>query len=403
MPGDIAAAHWAERINGGGEKVGWELARAFDAPLFVGERDPSIEPDGVEVHDLFEDTLSGRLIDRGGMLAMLGHQAGWGTAHGLRDYHTLISSGNECLAYVQREDQPWVHYVHHTSRYATDRLNEVSNKHPSWIGPVKRRVEYLQRWTERQIYGRYAHKPTLLVANSDVVAKRIENYWGRHPNDIRVVYPPIPTQEYPVDAAPTGDYYVTLSRLDWHKNIHEIIQAFNQLGDEYQLIVAGDGQERQALEAQARENITFEGYVSEDRKRELLAGARGFVFAAQAEDFGIAPVEAMAAGTPVIGVKEGFTQHQIQNGKNGITWARAGGHLREAIRRFERHGIDWTPREIAEFARLNFGVERFHEEIQAVVEEARKRQHVTVELTQPLPETTLEAERAATDGGGDPQ
>jgi len=389
----IAVAHWAERVNGGGERVGWELARALDAPLYVGERDPSIEPDDVTVHDLFKNTASGRLIDRGGMLRMLGHQAGWSSAHHLREYDTIVTSGNECHAYVPAENQPWLHYVHHTSRYATDRLPAVEDKHDGLLGPLVRRVEYLQRWTERQIYGRYAGKPTFLVANSEPVARRIETYWGVHPDRIRVLYPPVPTREYNPADRQTGGYYLTVSRLDWHKNIDEIVEAFNDLGDDYKLVVAGDGSERDRLEDMANDNVSFAGYVSEERKRELMAGANGFVFAAQAEDFGIAPVEAMAAGTPVIGVAEGFTKHQIMDGQNGRLWTREPGDLQNTIQEFAREGVTWTEREIAEFARLNFGRERFRADLRGLLTEAQNQHSLDVTLTEP--ETARTASNAS--------
>jgi len=385
MSSDIAVAHWAESVNGGGERLAWELARSFESPLFVGSRDPSIEPDDVDVRDLFAETASGWLIDRGGLLRMVGQQAGWSTAHELREYDALVSSGNECLAYVPAEDQPWLHYVHHTSRLATDQLPAIAEKHTGALGPARKRLEYGVRWVERQVYSRYARKPTLLVANSEPVARRISIYWGVPRDDIRVVYPPVPTRQFDRSAAETGDYYVTLSRLDWHKNIGDIVEAFNRLGPDYELVVAGDGSERERLEEMAADHITFEGYVSEDRKRELLAGARGFLFAAQAEDFGIAPVEAMAAGTPVLGVAEGFTEHQVLDGQNGRLWTREPGSLEKAIREFEREGVAWNERDTEEFARLNFGRERFRDDLCGVLAEARDHHQLEVDLQQPIP------------------
>lgn len=374
-----AVCHWAEAIDGGGERVGWELARAFDAPLIVGERNPDIEPEDVDVEYLFDGHGSDRLIQRGGLFRMLGFQAGWSSAHSLRDYDALVTSGNECLAYVPGDEQAWLHYVHHTSRYATDRLPEIEAKHTGRTGPVIRRVEYLQRWLERQVYRGYAQKPTLLVANSEVIARRIQTYWGIPRSRIRVCYPPVPTDTFSPSDADTGDYYLTLSRLDWHKNIDEIVRAFNDT--DHRLVVAGDGQERDALEALAGANVDVLGYVSSERKRELMAGAKGFVFAGQAEDFGLVTAEAMAAGTPVLGVAEGFTKHQVLNGLNGYTWTR--GELHECVREFERHGVEWSEEEIAAFAARNFGRDRFRDRMQQLLKEAKERQRISVDLAKP--------------------
>ncbi len=187
--------------------------------------------------------------------------------------------------------------------------------------------------------------------------------------DIRVVYPPVDTDSYAPTDAETGDYYVTLSRLDWHKDVDGIVRAFDGLDE--RLVVAGDGPERDALEAMAGENVTFEGFVSEARKRELLAGAKGFVFNGRDEDFGIAPVEALAAGTPLLGVDEGMTQYQVVPGKNGYTHDRAAGPagIRKSVATFETEGVEWSPGEIASFAD-RFSVSSFHDGIRSAVADA---------------------------------
>ncbi|WP_433623523.1 glycosyltransferase [Halomicrococcus sp. NG-SE-24] len=251
------------------------------------------------------------------------------------------------------------------------------------------------------LYQHNITRPDLYVANSDLVARRIQQYWNIPDDQIRVVYPPVSTYEYSSHDAETGDYFVTVSRLDGPKCIDEIVHAFNQT--EFELRIAGRGPERDRLEELAEENIHFEGYVSEDQKQELLSGARAFVFASQNEDFGMAPVEAMAAGTPVIGVKDGFTQDQIIDGKNGITYARNGSDLRERLHYFDRHGVDWTSTEIATFAEDHFSVQRFRDGIQRAVEEAQERSRVIpdwqtdADTSRDIPPETIE--QATPDGG----
>ena len=116
----IAVAHWGEHCNGGGERVAWTLGRQLDCPVYVGRRDPSIEPDDVDIREIDHNTLTRRLVDRGGVSRMIGYQFAW-ELPGLSEYDTIVTSGNEPLAYVpSRDDQTWLHYVHHTSRGATD-------------------------------------------------------------------------------------------------------------------------------------------------------------------------------------------------------------------------------------------------------------------------------------------
>jgi len=393
---DVAIAHWAELCNGGGERVAWQLARAFDATLHVGHRDESIEPDDVDVSQLF-DGVAGRLASSGGVTQMVANQFVWETAADLRDYETVVTSGNEPLVYVPPEEQTWVAYIHHTSRWATDLLPVALNRHSGLSGGAKRLAEQAVRKAERNLYSGYVSKPDLLVVNSEIVAQRLQRYWGVDANRIRVVYPPVPVDDYGPDAAPTGGHYLSLCRLDEHKGLEKMVRAFDHLGDDYHLKIAGDGAERDRLEAMAPDNVEFLGYVPEQRKADLLAGAKAFLVNAHAEDFGITTVEALASGTPVIGVDEGMTRHLVQDGESGHLFARAGGHLRETIRHHERAGVEWSESEIAAWAD-RFRPERFDREMHEVVGEARERARVNVEWE---PVSERDSVRARADGGGE--
>jgi len=285
-----------------------------------------------------------------------------------------VTSGNEPLFYVAPDEQTWVAYVHHTNRRQSDQITEIGSGRLT-------SVKLLLYYAMRVAYDHNTHRPDLFVVNSEVVKRRVVRYWGVPEEKIRVVYPPVDTELYSPNDAEAGDYYVTLSRLDWHKDIDGIVEAFN--GTDQRLIVAGDGPERESLEQLANNNVEFEGFVSEDRKRELLAGAKAFVFNGRDEDFGIAPVEALAAGTPLLGIREGMTQYQVIPGKNGYTHVRSGDSsdwptLRESIERFESEGVEWSEEEIASFAD-RFSVSAFHEGMENVVEEAIERTDTTPE------------------------
>lgn len=173
-----------------------------------------------------------------------------------------------------------------------------------------------------------------------------------------------------------------------------------------QLIIAGDGSERSTLEARADgcENIEFVGYVSESQKRELLSGARAFVNNALAEDFGITTAEALASGTPVIGVREGMTQFLAVDGRAGVTYER--GALSAVLDRFEVNGIDWSETDIERFAE-RFSVDAFHAGMSDAVDEAMRRAETKPEwIDDPLPATETSGddttnERVLSDGGGE--
>jgi len=293
----VAVAHWGEHANGGGDRLAWELSRVFiDAPFYVGHRDADIEPEDIESTQLIRGRFLERALERDGITRQFAHLLGWQLAEPLREYDVLVTSGNEPLFYVPPDDQVWVAYIHHTNRRQSDQIGEVAS---SRVRPIKLLLYYAMRVA----YDHNTHKPDRFVVNSEIVKRRVTRYWGVPEEKVTVVYPPVATDKYSPTDESTGDYYLTLSRLDWHKDIDGIVRAFNESG--HRLVVAGDGPERERLESIAGDNVEFAGFVSEERKRELLAGAKAFVFNGRDEDFGIAPVEALAAGTPLLGVEEG--------------------------------------------------------------------------------------------------
>lgn len=367
---EIAVAHWGEHADGGGDRLAWDLARVFeDAPFYVGWRDVSIEPDDIDAEQLIDGPLLSRTLRWGGIARQFAHLLGWQVAEPLREYEVLVTSGNEPLFYVPPDGQTWVAYIHHTNRRQSDQIEEAASGRFTSL-------KLLLYYAMRVAYDHNTHKPDLFVVNSELVKRRVVRYWGVPEDKIRVVYPPVDTASYSPTDAETGDYYVTLSRLDWHKDIDGIVTAFNET--DHRLIVAGDGPERDSLERLADENVEFAGFVSEERKRELLAGAKAFVFNGRDEDFGIAPAEALAAGTPLLGVREGMTQYQVVSEKNGYTHVRSGDSsvdgptLHETVARFESEGVEWSPAEIASFAE-RFSVSAFHEGMREAVVEAVDR------------------------------
>ncbi|WP_435347069.1 glycosyltransferase [Haloarchaeobius sp. HRN-SO-5] len=366
----IAVAHWGEHANGGGDRLAWELGRVFDqSSFYTGWADKSIEPADIDSEQIIQGRVLNFALERGGLFRQLAHLVGWQIAPQLREYDVLVSSGNEPLFYVVPDDQIWVAYIHHTNRRQSDQIAEIQS---SRLKPFSLLLYY----AIRVAYDHNTHKPDIFVVNSEIVKRRVVRYWGVPEEKIRVVYPPVETHDYSPNDAETGDYYLTLSRLDWHKDVDGIVKAFNELDE--RLIVAGDGPERSNLEELAGENVEFAGFVDEDEKRKLLSGAKAFVFNGRDEDFGISPAEALAAGTPLLGVKEGMTQFQILDGKNGYHHTRdgAGRSIVESVERFEAEGVEWTGSEIAEFAD-RFSVESFHQGIRAVTEEAIRVSDVT--------------------------
>lgn len=166
-----------------------------------------------------------------------------------------------------------------------------------------------------------------LAAISQGIAERIRAAYQR---EAPVIYPPVETERFSAQVQ-RGDYFVTLSRLVPHKRLDIIIEAFSHL--KLPLKIIGEGPQRKQLQKQAAPNIEFLGYQSEKAVADLLGSARGFVCAAE-EDFGIAIVEAQAAGCPVIAYKGGGALETVIEGETGLFFSdQSAGSLKEAIER----------------------------------------------------------------------
>jgi glycosyltransferase involved in cell wall biosynthesis len=167
------------------------------------------------------------------------------------------------------------------------------------------------------------------AAISQGIAKRIQSAYQR---EARVIYPPVETERFAAKQK-RGDYFVTVSRLVPHKRMDVIIDAFAHLN--LPLKVIGEGPDRKNLQKRAAPNIEFLGFQSEETVARLLEQARGFICAAE-EDFGIAIVEAQAAGCPVIAYKGGGALETVIEGETGLLFEeQSAGSLSQAIQKFQ--------------------------------------------------------------------
>jgi glycosyltransferase involved in cell wall biosynthesis len=158
---------------------------------------------------------------------------------------------------------------------------------------LKPLIRRLRRW-DYQAAQRVDH----FIAISTEIQGRIRQFYDR---EATVIYPPVDIERFAPSSRPE-DYFLIVSRLIPYKRIDLAVQAFNQLG--LPLVIAGAGRDREALEAEANSNITFLGYVPDADLPNLLARCRGYILPG-VEDFCIAPVQAMAAGRPVIAYASG--------------------------------------------------------------------------------------------------
>ena len=204
------------------------------------------------------------------------------------------------------------------------------------------------------------------IAISRVVQARIRKFYGRGST---IIYPPVDVQRFSPSARQPGDYYLAGGRLIPYKRVDLAVEAFNQL--DRPLLIFGDGRDRAGLQAKAGRNVTFLGRVSWDRLVDLFQHCRAVIFPGL-EDFGIAPLEAQAAGRPVIAYAGGGALDTVIDGATGLLFrqqtARA---LVEAVQTFE--SMAFSPAACRANAE-RFAVERFRRELMNYVE-ARVVEH----------------------------
>ncbi len=173
------------------------------------------------------------------------------------------------------------------------------------------------------------------IAISKYIQMRIKKYYHR---DSDIVYPPVDLSWFKNTSITNkkDDYFIIVSVLSRYKNIELAIKVFNK--NKRKLVIVGDGPDRSRLQSltSSDANITFLGRVSNKNKAELLSKAKAFVFCS-VEDFGIAPIEALAAGTPVIGPDKGGLKETIAQNKTGILYKELlTKDLESAIKRFDK-------------------------------------------------------------------
>lgn len=173
------------------------------------------------------------------------------------------------------------------------------------------------------------------VANSHYVAERIHKFYGR---DAQVIYPGADIDSLrPSQPVQKADYYLVVSTLARYKNLDVVVEAFAQTGR--RLLIAGDGPDRGRLEKLARHhsNIEFLGFVSQTKKVDLLQHARALIFA-NVEDFGLTPIEALAAGTPVVALRGGGASETLVAGQTGWFFDQpTAAELNQTVQEFEKH------------------------------------------------------------------
>jgi len=245
--------------------------------------------------------------------------------------YDLVVSSSSAWAHAVICDVSTVHvsYCHNPFRYVwNDRDRTLADRRD----PLSRAAlkGLFRRW--RQWDWIAAQRVDRYLANSRTTEARIRAYFGR---ESKVIYPPVDTSRFRTGRV--GEYYLVLSELMPHKRIDTAVRAFNRLG--LPLVVAGDGPETRRLRRLANPNVSFAGRVTDVEAAELLQGCRALI-APAVEEFGIAAVEAQAAGRPVVSIKAGGALETVREGVTGAFWTGGVEALASAVAGFDDAAVD---------------------------------------------------------------
>jgi glycosyltransferase involved in cell wall biosynthesis len=287
----------------------------------------------------------------------------------LSAYDVVISNTHSVAKNARtRDGQLHLSYCHSPMRYAWDLreqyLRESGLDKGARGAMVRTLLDWLQRWDrERSV------DVDAFATNSHFLADRIQRAYGRPST---VIHPPVDVEFFaPGEADDSlGEYYTTVSRLVQYKRVDMIARAFSELPDR-KLVIVGDGPDAEKVKAACGPNVTMLGLSRRERVRTVLRGAKAFLFAAE-EDFGIAPVEAQACGTPVIAYgRGGVLETVIDSGpsRTGVFFReQTPSSLAAAVREFEQL-LAPISRDACRKNAERFSAARFRREFQAFVKD----------------------------------
>jgi glycosyltransferase involved in cell wall biosynthesis len=354
--------------RGGGEQVALSFHKAFrTAPIYTLCYQPqltfpefksaTIRPSWLQKIAKTDDVMK-QLFFPLGVMAM--------QSHDLTSFDVVLMSGTHCAKYVKVNRKALViSYSFTPFRLAWEPLSYAQYTNAN---SLKRLAFDAVLGQLKRIDFRAAQRPNYFVAMTDETANRLRETYERK-DHIEIICPPVNTAKFYVSPGPKN-YFLIVSRLEFYKRVDLVVDAFNQLG--YPLIVVGKGVLAQEIKAQAKENIEFRSGLSAEELADLYAGCRAFIFP-QHEDYGITPLEANAAGRPVIAYKAGgILTTQIPLNDNPATATaimfenQTVDDLIDAVKRFEEVENQFDPEFIHQHAQ-HFDETTFIQKIQTFV------------------------------------
>ena len=307
----VAIVHyWLVNMRGG-EKVLEALLELFpNANIFTHVYDPGAMPESIKSHKVHTSYIQNLPFAKKMYQKYMPLMPNALSGFNLQNYDLVISSeSGPAKGVVPNPDAYHICYCHSPMRYLWDMYHDYFRKSNFFTRFfMKRLIPDLRLWDVSS-----ANLVDHFVANSSYVAKRIRRYYNR---EAEIVYPPVDVEKFLSVERKPKDFYLFFGQLTGYKRADIAIEACVASGRK--LIVAGAGAKKAEIRSYAKSGLVgFTGRISDEEVRELYASARALLFPG-IEDFGIIPVEANAAGCPVIAFRRGGTLDTIKEGVTGL-------------------------------------------------------------------------------------
>ena len=294
----------------GGGKVARILAESFHAELWTGQLDKGAFPDGyfgeLTPRSLEAYEASPRLLKFSKIL-----QLWWAFAHFpcTSPSWTIFSGSLSPLAHRKITGKK-IFYCLTPPRLLYDQKEFMLQQVPARQRPLLKVIMFLYRLA----YERAIRRMDVMITISETVKARFRKYLG---HDSLTIYPPCETERFRFIGQ--EDFYLSTARTDPLKRVDLIVEAFLKMPDKRLVVISG-GPDMARIKrvAERVENIAVSGWVSEERLSNLMGRCISTIYIPRDEDYGISPVESMAAGKPVIGVHEGGVSETVIHGKTGL-------------------------------------------------------------------------------------
>lgn len=304
----IAIVHDFLHGLGGAERVTLALSGIFpDAPIYTLIYTPKLAPyfEGRRIVVSYLQRYS-RLPAK----SLLPFYAQAIEQFDFSDFDVVVSSSHSFAKnIITPADTLHIAYIHSPMRYVWDTWHSYLKQQrlgPAVEGTMRNILSKIRIWDRLG-----SSRVDIFVANSKNVHNRIRKYYRR---DSQVIYPPVDVEKIS-PRKEHKDYFLVVSRLSYYKRVDLAVEACRELN--VPLVVIGTGEQGTHLKQLAGEKTKILGWVDDDEKIKYLQNCRALIFPGE-EDFGIVPVEAMAAGKPVIAFEKGGLLETVVDGKTGV-------------------------------------------------------------------------------------